>query len=325
MPRVKAKFTFAIPFTIRMLGEDVCQPFALEVGENRVVVYPPARWNEENRAYCWTEDPERPIGSVDDIPVWLADEVLIDVEREVESNTITQEDADNFLKTASDLLVRLLQTCRWRTQQTWIRADILPTSYNVRYFDEAGNWIRGGVADRAGAVVTKAIFGLPHLNSTMWDTICQDIASGAVPELWEELLLDAKEALLNQPRRAIIDTGAACEVFVELFCNKLANALGVDKDVYTELTPQRRPFPEYFHVVMRYLVKHSLKDEHPDIYKEITHLYKTASSVRHEGRCQYKKDDKKGTIVKVDAPRASSMIKAARSAIEWAKSLWNES
>lgn len=306
-----------------MLGEDACQPFTLQLGKDRVVVYPPARWNEQNGAYCWTEDPEHSIGSVDDIPVWLADEVLIDVEREIKSNTITQQDADSFLNTASEFLVRLLQTCRWRTEQTWIHAADLPKSYNVRYFDEAGNRIRGGVADMAGACVTTMFVGLPHLDSTAWDTIRQDLASGAVPELWEELLLDAKEALPNQPRRAIIDAGAACEVFIELFCNKLADALGVDKDVYQELTPRNQPFPKYFHVVLRYLTKRSLKDEHPEIYNEIDHLYNTASSVRHEGRCQYK--GKQGRVVDVGSQEAGKMINAARSAIEWANSLRNES
>lgn len=87
-----------------------------------------------------------------------------------------------------------------------------------------------------------------------------------------------------------------------------------------QLTPRSRTFPEYFHVVLRYLFRRSLKDDHPDIYEEIGDLYRTANSVRHEGVCQYTDE---GRTVEVDAARASKMVEAARSAIEWANSLGN--
>lgn len=323
MPRITAKFCFEIPFNIRMLGENVCKPVTLHLGEDQVIVYPPARQNKQNGAPCWDSDPEHSVGSVNNIPLWLADMVLIDVKREIKSNTITQEDADNFLSTASELLVRLLQTCRWRTSQTWITVFNLPRSYTVRYYDEAGNRIRGEIADIAGAIKIIIVGDLPYLDNSIWDTICRDLVSEATPELWEELLLDAEDALPRYPRRAVIDAGAACEVFIESFCRKLASACGADKEVYQELTPRFRTFPEYFHIVLRYLIKHSLKDEHPESYNEIEHLYKTVNSVRHEGRCEYK--DERGRAVDVGSREAGNMVTAARSAIEWANSLQNES
>ena len=80
---------------------------------------------------------------------------------------------------------------------------------------------------------------------------------------------------------------------------------------------------EYFHVVLRYLVKRSLKVDNLDVYKEIDHLYLTVNSVRHAGRCEYKGG--KGEVIGVGSKEVREMINAARSAIEWASSLQNES
>ncbi|MBA7595402.1 hypothetical protein ES703_02365 [subsurface metagenome] len=322
MPWVTAKFEFTLPFKIRMLGENACRPCTFQLREDRVVVHPPARLDERDGKPCRFAD-WHPADSVDGISIWLADTVLIDVTSEVKAYALTEEDVDNFISIAREFLAKLLQTCRWRTGQAWIHADDWSGSHSVHYFDEAGNQIRDGLAKRTGVIVVNRTPGLPNLDSTVWDTVCQALASEAVPELWEELLLDAVDALPSHPGKAVIDAGAACEVFIKSFCNKLADALGADEDVYKELTAQHRPFPEYFHVVLRYLVKRSLKVDNLDVYKEIDHLYLTVNSVRHAGRCEYKGG--KREVIGVGSKEVREMINAARSAIEWASSLQNES
>jgi hypothetical protein len=321
MPTVTAKFVFKPPFSIRMLGEDACQPFTLQFGKHQVVVYPPARMEEGTPK--WSADPEHLVGSIDDVPVWLADTILIDVtgEVELESSKLKKSDEDDFFDTANTVLSNLVQTCRWRTGQTWIRRRVLPTTYYVDFFDEHGNLIYTSEgAKRIQHLVVKSHPQDGELDNSIWDKICHDLASGTAPELWDELLLDARDAV-SSPRRAIIDAGAACEVFIERFCKQVSDKLAVPQADYARLTQRRRTFPEYFHVVLQHLIKRSLKVEHQDIYEEIDHLYKTASSVRHEGKCQYK-NKRTGKVVEVGSQEAKRMIDAARSAIEWANSLW---
>jgi len=319
MPFVTARFEFGLPFGITMLGDDASTSYTLQKDEYKVKIYPPTRWDKENEKYCWNSDSNRPIGGFNNQPFWLADHILIDVGLEVNSYALTQEDADGFRDIANEFLLKILRTCRWRTRQGNIDINQLPGSYSVHYYDDKGNIMRNGVANIAGVMVVHATIGLPHLDKDTWGTICEDIVKRSEPELWEELLIDARDVFLKHPRRAIIDAGSACEVFIEAFCNKLADSLSVDKEVYNQLAPRNRTFPEYFHIVMRYLVRRSLKDEQPDVYKEIDGLYRAMNSVRHEGLCQYKTE--RGKIVYVGTQETGRMINAAESAIKWASSL----
>jgi hypothetical protein len=316
MSQVTAKFHFELPFKIRMLGEEVCQPFTLNIDQDRVVIYPPARWDNENHTPCWVHDPSHLIGGIYDVHIWLADILLVDIERKLDHDNITKKDADDFFNKAIAVLTRLLETCRWRSGQTWIHAQDWRRSYTVHYFDEAGEIMRGGHADVAGEVLVRMTIGLPNLDADAWNTVRQDLTSGATPQLWEELLLDAKEMLPDHHRRALIDAGAACESFIKSFCDELADAIGADPVVYQALVAGRRPFPEYFDLVLRFLVNRSLKDEQPSTFQQIETLYLTDNSVRHAGLCQYKTS--KRIVIRVDSERASQMLHAASCAIEWA-------
>jgi len=167
--------------------------------------------------------------------------------------------------------------------------------------------------------LSMAVFIGGESSSNIWHKVQQDITGGVYPELWQRLIMDAYQAVSRDPSSAVIKAGAACESFIEKFCDNLSHKQQVSQDVYVGLTSGGRTFPEYFHVVLLYLLGRSLKNENGDLYTKIDNLYRTVNSVRHEGLCQFK--DTKGKPVTVHSEVARQMIKSVEDAIKWAKSL----
>ena len=326
MTQITAKFIFELPYYIIMQGKYDSRSQALKTNSEEVVVYAPALcahpWCDKP---SWSPDSKQLIGKCNDEPIWRAKYIIIDIRQNFLTIPIAAGSQEALVTKARKILYKILTLCRWRGKQPHISvADIEKFDYRLRYFDTANNPIKAGPQGVQATGISHLTLPGPPLKSNQWSDICQDLVSGIMPELYEILLLDARSIVSQEPRRAVLDTAIACEVFIKNFCNNAnQNNPEVDSTVYSALTQNARvisySYTSYFHEVLKYLFKHSLKEEKKDLYKELDYLVRTNNSVKHEGKCQYK--DKKGNITLVDSTRATDFIRAVEDAIKYTESL----
>lgn len=323
MAKVTAKFIFELPFYIIVQGDYSSSPQSLKTNSEEIVVYAPAlfdlRLSDKPLRGSELEYPYL-IGKVNDEPIWKSNCIPIDIRRDFPTIPIADEDQEALVAKAREILSKILTLCRWRGKQLHIAVtDIEQFNYHLRYFDAADNPINAGPQGVQATGASYLTLPGPLLKSNEWNDICQDLVSGTMPELYENLLIDAYSVVSREPRRAILDAATACEVFIENFCETASkNDPEVDPVVYSALT-QRARVLSYFHEVLRYLFKHSLKEKKTDLYRELDYLVGTNNFVKHEGLCQYKND--KGVVIPVDSTRARDFIQAVEEAIKYTKSL----
>lgn len=322
MVEVIAKFVFELPFYIEIQGECSSSPQSMKTPSEEIVVYAPAL----NSPYPfnkppWSPDPEHFRGEVNGEPVWEAKHIIIDIRRHFPTIPIADEDEKALVTKAREILYKLLTLYRWRGKQLQIDVKgIEQFNYRLRYFDAVDNPIDAGPGDRQALGTIHLTLTMVSARNNEWDVICQDLVSGVIPEPYESLLLDARSVVSQEPRRAVLDTATACEVFIKKFCDDASQSNPeVDPVVYSALTPRGVPLLSYFHEVLKYLFKHSLQEEKQTLYKELDYLVRTNNSVKHEGKCQYKND--KGKPIEVDSTRARDFINAVEGAIQYTKSL----
>lgn len=324
MAKVTAKFIFELPFYIIVQGDYGSSPQSLKTNSEEIVIYAPAlfdlRLSDKPLRGSELEYPYL-IGKVNDEPIWKSNCIPIDIRRDFLTIPIANEDQEALVTKAREILSRTLTLCRWRGKQLHINVtDIEKFDYRVVYFDSADN--------RIGAPTGMGYLELPGplLKNNEWNDICQDLVSGTMPELYEGLLLDAYSVVSREPRRAVLDAATVCEVFIKNFCyNASQKNVEVDPVVYSALT-QRGGFLYYFHEVLKYLFRHSLNEDKPHLYEELSYLVNTNNNVKHKGQCYYtiSKKNKREFIavdIPVDSTRAREFIKAVEEAIQYTKSL----
>jgi hypothetical protein len=320
MPKVIAKFRFELLTKIRMSGAVSADSAQMVIDGDIVRTYPPAIFDDVQHQPKWSVTEEEATGSSNNEPTWNADIAIIDVEGEIKSVVIEESDEVRFLGAATQGLRRLLEVYRWRSgqYQIIIAGEKLYADYHVDYFDSEGNKTKTWRGTSGLGSLSITTFSGEKSSNNIWNEVRQDIISDNYPELWQNLIMDAYQAASTDSSSAVVKAGAACESFIEKFCDDHSKKQQVDQAVYKALTPRNRTFPEYFHIVLHYLFGRSLKYDEASLYKEIDNLHQTINFVRHEGRCQYKINNK---IITVDSNVARQMITSAVHAIKWAKSL----
>lgn len=321
MPKVVAKFRFELLTQIRMLGDVSVNPAQMIVNGDVVRIYPPAILDEVKNQPKWSVTQEESTGSQNNELKWNANISIIEVEGETKSVIVEQSEEVRFLQAATEGLRRLLEVYRWRSgqKQIIIASEKLYVDYHVNYFDSEGNRSETWRGTSGLGTLSVKMFIRGKSSGNIWSEVQQDIISGSYPELWQNLIMDAYQAVSTDPPSAAVKAGAACESFIEKFCDDYSTKQQVCQDIYKALTPRTRTFPEYFHIVLLYLFGRSLKHEKSSLHTQLDNLYKTVNSVRHTGLCQYKTN--KDKTITVDSNVARQMITSAEHAIKWAKSL----
>jgi len=309
MPKVTAKIIFKLPFSLNMEEVGNSSPQSLKkTRSEEIIIYPPVYAPHLAHRKLWQLKTKKPRKT----ELNKLNCIVIDIRRYFPTIPITDADQKALVTKAKETLYELLTLLRWRGKQLHISViDVEHFDFRLRLFDTNGN-----IIDATG-MMHLTLPSLP-LKSSDWNGICRDLISKNMPELYQTILLDARSVAYHEPRRAVLDAATACEVFIKSFCKTASkNDPNVDPVVYSALTPWNAGVLHYFHEVLKYLFKHSLKEE-PDLYRELDCLRKTNNSIKHEGKCQY---EDKGKIIQVDSTRATEFINAVDKAIQYTKSL----
>lgn len=160
-----------------------------------------------------------------------------------------------------------------------------------------------------------------ELDDALWVQIENALKHNREIDLVKQFLLDA-EAVVHEdiPKEAVINSAIACELFIKKYVNnKIAD---LNDPIFKLLTSKDLDVSifRYFHEILLYVTRHSLKDENPDLYDEIENLFKTRNNIAHKGACEFKtKDGRK--IIKVDSAKAIIFIKKVYEFIDWIEAL----
>jgi len=315
MTQVTAKFIFKLPFTLKMQEARGIKPKRMKREGEEITIYPPVHTKKDmtERRLWQLKTPKPRITELDTLNC-----IVIDIRRDFPTIPPTAREQNELVEKGRDILHNLLTLCRWWGKLHIGRPNVESFDYGLRLFDANGKII-------GSAGMTHLTLPSLPFKSSEWSDICQALASEKLTELYEVLLLDARDVVSKEPRRAVLDAATACEVFIEKFCETASKSSPkVDPIIYSALKQSKKREGEvlfYFHEMLKYLFGHSLKDDKPDLYEKLNCLCKTNNSVKHEGKCQYKEKGKKGKIKKVNAPEAVEFINAVIEAIKYTQSV----
>jgi hypothetical protein len=123
------------------------------------------------------------------------------------------------------------------------------------------------------------------LNKDVWNDIFS-LGPGYEPLAWQDLLLDAMEQMSNVDH-GIVLAATAMEVFIASTLDRLAEAKEIDPILWRFINERDDPYKEpsveeQYDVILKYLIGHSLKEEH-DLWEAFKNLKNARNSFVHEG------------------------------------------
>ena len=282
MMQITAKFIFQLPFALKMKEVRNIMPKSIKRGDKEIIIYPPMHTKKDTteKPFSQLKTPKPRKTQLDKLNC-----IVIDIRRDLQTIQQVEQASEALLSEARKILYQLLNLCRKRKIPHIGNINVEKLDYRMRFFDTNGNRIRD-------TGQTNLTLQTPAFESGKWADICQDLASGNLPEIYEILILDAYSVVSTEPRRAILDASTAREVYVKRFYksnNKRKSAIKL------------------------------LRENKPELMEKLDCLQKTNILVKHEGLCGY--NDKKGRFTEVDYKRAWEFIQAVQDAIEYTRSL----
>ena len=314
MPQITAKFIFQLPFSLKMQEVRSIRPKSIKRAGEEIIMYPPVYTKTlTEKRLQQLKTPKPRITQLDKLNC-----IVIDIRRDFQNLQRAEEASEELLVKAKKILYDLLNLCRKRGILHIGAVNTEKLDYRLKFFDASGNIMK------ATGVGHLTLPSLPF-PSSVWDDICQDLASSNLPEIYEIFLLDAEDVASSEPRRAVLDTAIACEVFIKNFCESASKSRNIDQVIYKALKQSKKKEGEllfYFHEMLKYLFGHSLKEDNLSLYEKIDCLRLTNNSIKHEGKCQYTKGKK---VTKVKYHEVYDFIAVVKGAIEYTRSLLRES
>ncbi|MCJ7426144.1 MAG: hypothetical protein MUO17_03285 [Dehalococcoidales bacterium] len=280
--KVTAKFIFQLPFALKMKEVRSIMPKPIKREGEEIIIYPPVHTKHDmtEKPFWQLKTPKPRKTQLDKLNCFV-----IDIRRDFQNFKQAEEASGELLLKAREILYQLLNLCRKREILHIGNINVEKLGYRRRFFDANGN-----ILTATGQ--TNLTLPTPPFASSKWADICQDLASGNLPEIYEILILDAKNVVSSEPRRAVLDASTASEVFIKRFCKSKSRRESAIK---------------------------SLWENKPELLKELDYLRRTNISVKHEGKCQYRNCE--GELKQVDSQQACEFIKAVEDAMQYTKSL----
>ena len=276
-------------------------------------------------------------------PIWVVPRVQVSVSRtetaEPPAIPPTPEDGRNFCdrdpyfhehillyrKVALEALCRFLRFFKYRQVHALLRDPIGEDLDNPTWTDNTGQEVPSGVHLVEGSLYGIELdddVGIHALAATDDPALQQALAAPPIePELYEELLSDARAALFQRSlRRAILELAISCEVAIkQAFFNK---ATAAELSMYFDDRRQIKDDVGGFTNLLGKPAEHILGQNFREAGKAekraciyIDNLFQCRNQIAHEGQPTYK--NKRGRLHTVDQPVVKEWFKAADRLFHW--------
>lgn len=125
-----------------------------------------------------------------------------------------------------------------------------------------------------------------------------ELTSLGKPELYEEILSDARDAIVQENyRRAILEMAIACEIFVKQIFFRTTE---LSSSVFDYLESKRKievNTLDLINGVSKEAFGESFSDNYPKDYKNIDYLFRARNKIAHSGEAFYKDDSGKKVLI----------------------------
>lgn len=218
----------------------------------------------------------------------------------------------------SEFVRRLMANLRSISRQWWLSASTDPMLGWVRnefpidrYGKPEGELYAGGQA-RAPRGAERPIDAL------VWQKALTLTEKGTDPPLMDQLLLDAEYFVSSGDlRRFILDASAACEIAKDIAVERVWS--------HHNTAPFRRgkalngyDLGKHLDTQLRNICGRSLRDEDPNLFRDIEFLWDARGNVAHGERAFYRDA---GIIVEVNDVKGLDLLVAAERCVHWLNSL----
>lgn len=315
MAQITAKFVFQLPFYLKMQEVRGIKPASVKRNGEDITIYPPVHTEKDmtEKPFSQLKTPKPRKTQLDKLNC-----IVIDIRRDFPNIQQAKQDSEALLAKAREIVYQLLNLCRKQRILHIGDVNTEKLNYRIILFNANGNKISS--AGQTHLTLKTIPFG-----SSQWADICQDWATGKLAEIYEIFLLDAKNTAFDEPRRAVLDTAIACEVFIKNFCEVARKNKNISKSKYKKMLKKSKgengeqgEILFYFDKILECLVGRSLKQDNLDLYEKINCLRLTSNSIKHEGKCEYEKGRK---VTKVKYHEVYDFITAVQDAIEYTRLL----
>lgn len=282
---MKARLSVHLPFTLCIPDGVAFQSVPYDLDGCVVVDMPPQRTGLSSPL-------DRPrVITVDDAPAFEADVLVIDFYKEEFDRRVTEEAVPpnwepsiDTLQVATHSLVRRL---RYVTQGAMLKpVDLRKQHFTVQYLNEDDSGLprqEGRVRRRGGANFS---FRFALCTPEIW-VAAQQLGPTFQAPIWDELLLDAEDAL-PYVGSAVVLGAVALERFITETLDQLATAAVKPPALWTWLMTQPDPYKlpsvtDMFDDLLEVFTGHSLQREDAALWQGMTSLKNARNNFVHRG------------------------------------------
>jgi hypothetical protein len=292
MAKLTTKYQVKVP-PITINGEEILklEPIKLASKIGKVIIYPPASKNRKPESYA---APKSGVGEVKlevgGSSFWDADTLYIDIETEATPD-LSREDRFELEREMHVILTRFLKLLRRKLPETPmpLPTTLLPATFFEWEPPQTGQLVASLPTTPSTVMVIPQEAGL---TKERWNELQQEITSGAETALWEDFIVDAKNALKEEDlNRAILYAAIACEIFIKEYCQRAAKQAGISQKFWKYLESRRPRVVDYYDSVLHLVKNHSLQAENPEMGKLLRLLWKARKQIVHEGKLSISKDE----------------------------------
>ena len=194
---------------------------------------------------------------------------------------------------------------------------------NPEWTDETGHEVGKGIQTFIAHGIPGLdypSFGIRKLKRTDEPELQEALKTSVRPKIYEEILYDAQNAVLqNNFRRAIIEMAIACEVAVKQTFFSKATPAGAAYEYLEDKGRINIRIIELIDGAARHAFGDSFKDVNGSAYQDIDNLFRCRNKVAHRGEAVYKDDS--GGLNVIDRNILAKWWQSVEALFEWLNKL----
>jgi len=229
--------------------------------------------------------------------------------------------AKEYRRVALEAANRVIRFFRYemRTPRLLEFTDINNKFRNPQWTNEAGKDLQPGLSE---SVVTgllargPGLFGEKDFTEAEDEKLLYTLQNDVDIEVHMEFLADAQTSVKNgELRRAILEMAIAYEVAVKGAFFAKSTTAGAAYEYLEDKSRVHTKVIELIDGVAKAAFGQSFKDDDPNAYKDIDHLFRARNKVAHRGEMIYRDDG--GTEHEVDRPTLESWWASEDTLMKW--------